>query len=57
MTESFCIEYNIKNDDNTEFSDTILKIFAEQLENEVTLLQNSSTELDYFKKLQGKAQF
>ena len=48
---------NIKNDDNTEFSDTILKIFAEQLENEVTLLQNSSTELDYFKKLQGKAQF
>ena len=48
---------NIKNDANTDFSDTILKIFAGQLENEVTLLQNSSTELDYFKKLQGKAQY
>ena len=44
---------NVKNADNPEFSDTILRIFAGQLENEVTLVQNCSTELDYFKKLQG----
>lgn len=43
---------NVKNADNPEFSDTILRIFAGQLENEVTLVQNCSTELDYFKKLQ-----
>ena len=48
---------NVKNDANTEFSNTILKIFAGQLENEITLLQTSSNELDYFKKLQGKAHY
>ena len=48
---------NVKKDANTEFSDTILKIFAGQLENEITLLQTSSNELDYFKKLQGKAHY
>jgi len=41
----------LKKADNTEFTDTILKIFARQLENEITLLENFSTELDYFQKL------
>ena len=44
----------LKRAQNTDLTDTILKLFTTQLENEINLLENFSNELDYFKKLQGK---
>ena len=44
----------LKKAQNTDLTDTILKLFTIQLENEINLLENFSNELDYFKKLQGK---